>query len=49
MPDSKSVLTDEVLTWEKVCISDREMGVELIVFKMSDFDVILRIDFLEFL
>ena len=45
LPDGKSVLTDEVLTGEKVFISGRN-GVRLIVFEMPNFDVILGMDFL---
>ena len=46
LPDGVSVLTQEMLIGESVMIHGRELVVDLIVFDMPDFDVILGMDFL---
>ncbi|XP_031259918.1 uncharacterized protein LOC116118084 [Pistacia vera] len=46
LPDGISVLTREMLPGESVMIHGRELLVDLIVFDMPDFDVILGMDFL---
>lgn len=46
LPDGVSVVTQEMLLGESVVIHGRELPVDLIVFDMPDFDVILGMDFL---
>ena len=46
LPDGVSVVTHEMLSGESVVIHGRELAVDLVVFDMLDFDVILGMDFL---
>ena len=46
LSDGVSVVTHEMLSGESVVIHGRELAVDLIVFDMPDFDVILGMDFL---
>ncbi|XP_031261142.1 uncharacterized protein LOC116119342 [Pistacia vera] len=46
LPDGEGVVTNEVLMEELVKIKGRNMMVDLIVFNMPDFDIILGMDFL---
>ena len=46
LPDGKNVVTSEVLSRETIVIDGRELKVDLIIFYMPDFDVILGMDFL---
>ena len=46
LPDGGSVMTKEVFYGETIVINGRELTIDLIVFDMPDFDVILGMDFL---
>ncbi|XP_031275527.1 uncharacterized protein LOC116134023 [Pistacia vera] len=46
LPDGEGVVTYEVLMGELVTIKGRDMMVDLIVFNMPNFDIILGMDFL---
>lgn len=46
MPDRDKILSNQMRVGELVFLRGHKMTIDLIMFNMSDFDIILRMDFL---
>lgn len=46
MQDEDKILSNQMLVSESIFLKSHEMVMDLIVFDMSDFDIILRMNFL---